>query len=316
MVTCAQCEGIERQFSRKPAEKELRRFRRRGPVPTTKILIAELAAGGATAGSLLDVGGGIGAMHHMLLDDGVREAVQVDVSPAYISVAQEEARRRGHTDRVRFVRGDFVALADELAAADIVTLDRVICCYPDMEQLVAGAANKARRLLGAVYPRETRFVRAMLAMTNLVMRLRRTAFRVYLHPPRVIERSMLRRGLVRRSSRRTLVWEIVVYERGADTSPDLSRRERHAGGTFTGIGGSSPATPSVSGIRRATSIPDASVSPPMEATAADIPKTSASTPASTAPTTYPESRHRRYMPTAEPRQDGCARSPIAARSVG
>jgi magnesium-protoporphyrin O-methyltransferase len=211
MVSCCQCEGIATQFGRETARRELRRFRRRGPNHSTQLLIDDLRVAGIAGATLLDIGGGVGAIHHTLLDAGAREAVHVDVSPDYIAAARDEAGRRGHDDRVRFVHGDFVEAADELPDADVVTLDRVICCYPDMDLLVGNAAHKARRVLGAVYPRDSWWVRAAVRTINLLLRVRRTAFRVFVHSPAAIDGVLRRNGLERATLRRTAVWEIVVY---------------------------------------------------------------------------------------------------------
>ena len=213
MACCRQCEGIERQFSRTLAERELRRFRRRGPIPTTRRLFDALASAGVADSTILDVGGGIGAIHHVLLDQGAREAVHVDASSGYLAVAKDETAHRGHVERVRFVGGDFVDLAEELPEADIVTLDRVICCYPDMQALVGHSAAKARRLYGAVYPREAWWMRAAGRVMNLFMRIQRSAFRLFLHPPAAIDAVLRANGLEQRSIQRTLLWEIVVYGR-------------------------------------------------------------------------------------------------------
>ena len=177
-MSCRQCEGIESQFSRKFAERELRRFRKRGPIPTTRRQLDAPAAAGVGAAPHHAVGGGIGAIHHTLLDAGVRDAVHVDASSGYLAVAKEESTRRGHEGRVRFVGGDFVDVADELPDADVVTLDRVICCYHDMERLVERSARKARRLYGAVYPREAWWMRLAGSLTNLARRVRRSCFRL------------------------------------------------------------------------------------------------------------------------------------------
>ncbi|HET7373495.1 MAG TPA: class I SAM-dependent methyltransferase, partial [Gemmatimonadaceae bacterium] len=174
--------------------------------------IDDLRAAGIAGASVLDIGGGVGAVHHTLLDSGAREAVHVDVSPDYIAAAQEEVGRRGHGDRVRFVRGDFVQVARELPNADVVTLDRVICCYPDMDLLVGNAALKTRRLFGAVYPRDVWWVRPVVRTINLVLRIRRTAFRVFVHSPAAIDGVLRRNGLELVTRHRTVVWEIVVYE--------------------------------------------------------------------------------------------------------
>lgn len=142
------------QFNGKVAATELEKYRRKGADKTTRLLVEALKTEGVDGMSLLDVGGGIGAVHHELLAAGAATAVHVDAAAPYIEAAAQESARRGHTGRVTFLRGDFVTLAPDLPSVDVVTLDRVICCYPDMEALVAGSASKAGRLYGAVFPRE------------------------------------------------------------------------------------------------------------------------------------------------------------------
>jgi hypothetical protein len=43
--------------------------------------------------TLLDIGGGFGAIHHELLKNGLRHAESVEAATAYIDAAQEGARR-------------------------------------------------------------------------------------------------------------------------------------------------------------------------------------------------------------------------------
>ena len=213
MVSCCQCEGIAAQLGAKTARRELRRFRRRGPIKSTRLLINALRSAGVADASLLDVGGGIGAIHHALIAAGARNAVHVDVSSDYIQAAREEAVRRGHGDRVRFIHGDLVQIAPTIPEADIVTLDRVICCYPDMEALVSTAAEKAGRLFGAVYPRDVWWVRLGVRTVNLFVRARRSAFRVFVHSPAAIDGVLRQHGLERRALERTGAWEVVTYVR-------------------------------------------------------------------------------------------------------
>ena len=212
-MTCCQGESVGAVFDRAIAERELRRFQRRGPIPSTRLLIDALESEKDGASTLLDIGGGIGAIHHALLDTGVAHAVQVDLSSDYIAVAHDEARRRGHDGSVEFVHADFLNVASEIAPADVVTLDRAICCYPDMERLVGTAAEKTRRIFGAVYPRDVWWVRVGAAMVNLMQRIRRADFRVYVHSPAAIDGVLRRHGLARQTRRRTFVWEIVTYRR-------------------------------------------------------------------------------------------------------
>jgi SAM-dependent methyltransferase len=220
MAMCCQCEGIESQFGPETARRELRRFRRRGPNRSTQRLIDGLRAGGVDGASLLDIGGGVGAIHHTLLDAGARNALHVDVSPDYIEAAREEAGRRDHADRVLFLRGDFVQLSPDVADADVVTLDRVICCYPDMPALVGKAADKTRRVLGAVYPRDVLWIRLGVRAINLLMRARRSGFRVFVHSPAAIEDVLQSHGLTRVDRGHTLAWEIAIFARHSKGSPD------------------------------------------------------------------------------------------------
>jgi magnesium-protoporphyrin O-methyltransferase len=94
-----------------------------------------------------------------------------------------------------------------------VTLDRVICCYPDMERLVAASAAKAQRLYGAVFPREFRPLKALLALQNWIWRLRGNPFRAYIHSTAAIDAAVRRQGFTPRSVLDTLVWRVAVYAR-------------------------------------------------------------------------------------------------------
>lgn len=213
-----QCCGIATEFNDRVTRRVLKRYRRRGPDRSTQLLVDQLrlAIGDRHAGNLtlLDIGAGIGVIHHELVNGTVVRATHVDAAPAQLRAAREETRRRGHEAVVEFLEGDFTALAGSVGSADIVTLDRVICCFDDMEALVRLSADKAARWYGAVFPRRTAWMRAGVALLNAVQRVRRSPFRVFMHDPRAIDAVLASAGLRRRSERHTLGWHAVVYERG------------------------------------------------------------------------------------------------------
>jgi SAM-dependent methyltransferase len=210
-MTCCSNEYFESTFNQRHATKQLKRYRRRGPNKTTRLLLDALRAAEIDGASLLDVGAGIGIVHHELLAAGARSAVHIDAAMPQMRVAREETARRGHA--VTFIDGDFVGLADGIPPADIVTLDRVICCYPDMERLVAASAAKAQRLYGAVFPRERTVLKIMAPFGNFVCRLRGNPFRGYIHPIAAIDAAVRRQGFRPRSVRDTLLWRVAVYAR-------------------------------------------------------------------------------------------------------
>jgi magnesium-protoporphyrin O-methyltransferase len=213
MTSCC-CQGVDEMFGEKTARNDLRRYRRRGPSKPTRTLLEALQREGIERATVLDIGGGVGAIQQELLDAGAERATSVEASAAYLRAAREEAERRGHSDRITYQAGDFVALADRVAPADVVTLDRVICCYPDMESLVGRSADRAQRLYGLVYPRDTWWVAFGLRFTNLFMRVARRAFRAHLHRTGAVDAVARAHGLTPRLTRRAgPVWQVALYAR-------------------------------------------------------------------------------------------------------
>ena len=212
MSSC-QCNGCDGQFGAEHAVSDLKRYRENGPDHTTQLLLDALMREDLHDATLLDVGAGIGVIHHELLSAGVQSATHVEATDANIEAAQQEAARRGHVDQVDFLQGDFVELSSEIPAADIVTLDRVICCYPNMEQLVSASAAKARRFYGAVYPRDRWLNKLWVTLENVARRVIGNPFRTFVHPIAAIDELLEGNGLKRRSVRDTFVWRVAVYSR-------------------------------------------------------------------------------------------------------
>ena len=212
-MDCCQCRGVERLFGRKAARSDLKRYRKKGPDRTTRMLIDAVAAEGVAHATVLDIGGGVGAIQHELLKAGAEAAISVDASTAYVSAAREEAERQGHADRVTSHHGDFVALAPTIPEAEVVTLDRVICCYHDMRQLVGLSAERARRVYGVVYPRDTWWMKAGWTLLNLAMAVVRHPYRAFIHPSQAVDGLVRARGLSPRYSGKTAMWQVVVYGR-------------------------------------------------------------------------------------------------------
>ncbi len=212
-MTCCQCQGIEQMFDDRMARRQLRQYRRKGPAKATRRLLEAIAAGGIGGRTFIDVGGGVGAIQHDLMGRGAARGTSADASPAYLAAARTEAEARGYASRMRYVDGDFVERAGELEAADIVTLDRVVCCYPDMPAMLGAAAALARSSVGLIIPRGTRLMRFGVGVANLIQRLRRHPFRIYVHDPDEVEAVLAEHGMSRRYLRDGLVWRVMVLGR-------------------------------------------------------------------------------------------------------
>jgi hypothetical protein len=148
-----------------------------------------------------------------MLAAGAASAVDVDASGPYIAAARTEADRRGLADRVTYLKGDAVALASELPQSDLVALDRVVCCYPDMAALVRVAADRTRRRLGIVLPREDIWIRAGVDISNRWSALRRDPFRVHVHRTADVLAVAKDGGLAPVASHRGRFWQTLILER-------------------------------------------------------------------------------------------------------
>jgi magnesium-protoporphyrin O-methyltransferase len=215
MASC--CSDFEcaanQQFNQKKVEDELKRYRNKGPGPTTRLLVDGISQSGALAGTVLDVGSGFGGLTLALLERGASSAIAVDASAANVGAARDEAHRQGQSHAIRFVHADFVVAASELPSASIVTLDRVVCCYPSCQQLLDAAVARTERCLALSYPRDVWYVRAGMALENGQRRMTRNPFRTFVHPVGLIE-DIITRARFRLSSRReTWMWSADVYIR-------------------------------------------------------------------------------------------------------
>ena len=209
------CDGFTEIFDQRTARHDLERYRRDGPDGTTRLLIEMIRTAGLGGETLLDIGAGVGVIGHELLRDGVRQAVLVDGSPAYQAAARVEATARGTLDQMAFVEGDFVRVADRVERADVVTLDRVVCCYPDVDALVRASSEKATRLYGLVLPRDRAVTRLGLGLLNAWYRLRGRAYRAFVHPNARVDALAAEAGLRPTAEAATMFWRVVLYARAA-----------------------------------------------------------------------------------------------------
>lgn len=195
------------------ARRELRAYQRRGATGSTRTLVNAIRKQGVDGASLLDVGGGVGVIGAELLTSGAASLVDVDASRAYLEAARSEIYRRGYADRATFEYGDAVELAPRIEPVDVVTLDRVICCYPDWVALVDATVGRSRRLYGLVYPRDRWWVRAAGRLGNLGLRLFRQSFRFHVHPERAVDARIRAAGFEPLLDERGLAWQTVLYRR-------------------------------------------------------------------------------------------------------
>jgi hypothetical protein len=181
-MSCCTPTGYRTIFGTKAGERDARRYRRKGLVGSARWLLGRLAGDGVAGCSVLEVGGGIGDLQIELVKAGASLATNVEIIDTYEQTAQGLIAETGLGQRVVRHVGDFALRAHDAPTADIVVLHRVICCYPDPDALVAAACDRSRDRIAITIPRESWWVRAGFAGMNAWLRLRRIAFRGFVHP--------------------------------------------------------------------------------------------------------------------------------------
>ena len=216
----SRCDSTEKQFGRKRAERDLQHYRRKGPDATSRLLLDALVKQLRNSDTVLDVGAGVGVVSFELLSRGAASATLVDESVANLDAAEREAQRRQVAARVQRVVADITSQGDRVAAADVVTMHRVVCCYPDHVSLLEAAVRRSRRVFAFSYPSERWYIRFWLALENAFRAMRGNSFRTFVHSPKAMETVVVGGGFRRIHQSRTLLWSLDVYERTLASSAE------------------------------------------------------------------------------------------------
>jgi hypothetical protein len=163
--------------------------------------------------SVLEIGGGIGALQAELLGLGAERGEVVELVDAYEPYAHELTRENGLSERSRFRVLDVLENPDAVEPAAIVILNRVVCCSPDGLVLTALAGRLAQRALLLSFPRERLLVRLGVRLVNRWQRLLRRSFRVFLPPPAALLAAAQGEGLRLATHERARLWELATFER-------------------------------------------------------------------------------------------------------
>ncbi|HSM00892.1 MAG TPA: class I SAM-dependent methyltransferase [Acidimicrobiia bacterium] len=214
MANCCDPSGYRKVFNSKEARHAARSYRRKGLDSTARPMVDALRERGVAGATVLEVGAGVGGAQIELMKAGAASGVAYDLSPAHERIGHELLAEHEMAGRVVWRTADFVA-DPEAPAADLVFLNRVVCCYPDMPGMVDSASTRARRLLAMSYPRDRWWVRFGIRTINGFLRLMRNSFRVFVHPTDEIARRAVATGLSEIASGRTFLWEWHVWERRA-----------------------------------------------------------------------------------------------------
>ena len=197
------------------ARRTLARYRRRGLDELELRMLESAVDEGVDGARVLEIGGGLGTIGSELLAGGAAESEVVELVSAWEPYAVELARERGFEGRTTFRVVDILDRPDEVAPADIVILNRVVCCTPDGVALTREAASHTRRTLVLSFPRDVFWIRALMRGLNAGMWMLRRSYRAFVHPPAALFAAAEGAGLRPvAGGRRGLVWQYAALTRG------------------------------------------------------------------------------------------------------
>jgi magnesium-protoporphyrin O-methyltransferase len=209
VADCCDPEDLQSVFTRRFARRTAKRYRTHGLSPAATRIVDFVTDQGVQGASVLEIGGGVGAIQVELLRRGASRVTNLELSTQYEDEAARLLADTGLGGRVDRRVVDIAQEPDRVESADVVILHRVVCCYPDYQRLLAAAAQHATRLLVYSYPPDNVVSRAATWSENLARRLRGNTFRGYVHPPEAMLAAAVSHGMLMTYRHHSWDWDVV-----------------------------------------------------------------------------------------------------------
>ena len=191
----------------------MKRFRKKGLAKEQQLLVEGLSKTSFVGQSILDIGCGIGGLHLTLLLRGASTALGIDIAPGMIDAARTLSREHHMEFQTDYRVGDFVAMRETIAMADLTIADKVVCCYADLPALLSSSLSKTRRVFALTHPRDHTFNYLLIRSLATLGEVLRLPFHPYWHDWQSMSASIEANGLRRVWSSKTLFWQVEVFER-------------------------------------------------------------------------------------------------------
>ena len=212
-MTCTHCCDTNKIFEKKKAEKELNLYIRKGPKGATKKFLKALSRITKRDKTLLDIGGGIGIIQWEFLKEQARSTTDIDAAGGYLDVARTVAREFKYLEKTNFIQEDFNDVAADLDKYDFVTLDKVVCCYPDYEKILLNATAKSNGYVALSYPISNLFSKLLNGVGRLYFLIKKSEFKTYIHPSKKVEQLIVNQGFRLHYKGISFPWNVQVFER-------------------------------------------------------------------------------------------------------
>lgn len=214
MSSCCRAGPCEELFDARIAAWDLRRYKRSGLGRLERNMLRAVPAATLAGARVLEIGGGIGVLQAELLRRGAERGEVIELVAAYATFATQLATLLGLENRTSFRVADVLANPEAVTPADVVLLNRVICCSAEGLELTAVSAGLTRGSLLLSFPRDSLFARWFSRTQHALFRLLGRQFRFYVHPEHSVIAAAEAQGLTLVRRERGTAWEYLVFQRG------------------------------------------------------------------------------------------------------
>ena len=211
-MNCCTTPGTNKFFSQN-ARKYEKRFERRGLDTPSRMIADALTAEGIKEKTILDIGCGMGGLHLTLLQRGARSCQGIEIAEGMLNAARNLAGHLGFADRVTYGQGDFVEVNGTVNPADVVILDKVVCCYPEFQVLITTSTNKAKTYYAVSYPRNALIPRISFTCMAWMGQRLNWSFHPYYHNPDAVAAAIMQEGFRVVFAGATILWSVMVFQR-------------------------------------------------------------------------------------------------------
>ena len=214
-TSCSTVSGTNKFFSKHSA-RYLKQFKKKGLAKEQKLLVKGIELSPVKGSSILEIGCGVGGLHLTLLQYGASSAVGIDISEGMLEGAKQLSKDLGFEERTSYQLGDFVQLNSEIDKADITILDKVVCCYEDVDTLLEKSLSKTNRMYALSFPRPNLLVKLTFQIPIILSKLLKWFFRPYWHDWDRVVRTIEASGFKKIYRSTTMLWEVQVFENKID----------------------------------------------------------------------------------------------------
>jgi len=191
----------------------LKSFRKKGLAKEQKYLVDGITSSGIQDKSILEIGSGVGGLHISLLKKGAKSAIGIDIAQGMLDGAKTLSKELGMEARTEYILGDFVQLNGKIADADITVLDKVVCCYEDVDALLDKSLSKTRNIYALSFPKSNILIKLLISIPIILGKLLKWQFRPYWHDWDAVVKRIESAGFTQTYKNATMVWDVRVFLR-------------------------------------------------------------------------------------------------------